>query len=311
MVLLTEEEVRRHLPMAEAIEAVRGALKAFGAGRVPNTPRARVAIGSTTLNVMSSAFPDEGVMGAKAYTTGERGPEAYYLLFSADGRLLCLMEADELGRIRTGATTGVATRLLARPGSRRALVVGAGFQADTQLLALATFPGLESIALWSRRRASAEAFRDRVADAVTVPVAVVEDLAAAVARSDIVTTVTSAPTPVIEGAWLKPGTHVNAVGSNRAHEAELDAAAVAAARLVVVDAVEEARRESGDLINAAAAGAFAWEDAVDLAHLLAGRVRFERGADDVTLFKSNGLALEDLAVARRVYGRALEAGALG
>lgn len=311
MLLLTEADVRRHLPMGEAIGAVRAALMAYGAGRVRNTPRARVAVASTTLNVMSSAFPDQGLLGVKAYTTGERGPEAYYLLFGADGGLLCLMEADELGRIRTGATTGVATRLLARPGSRRALVVGAGFQADTQLLAVAAFPGLESVGIWSRRRASAEALLERLSGSVSVQLEVVEDLPAAVASSDIVTTVTSAATPVLRGAWLKPGTHVNAVGSNRAREAELDAEAVAGAYLVVVDAVEQARQESGDLIKAAEVGAFAWEDAVELAGLLAGRRRLERGAEDVTLFKSNGLALEDLAVARCVYQRALAAMAVG
>lgn len=308
MLLLSEAEVRRLLPMADAIEAVREGLAAYGTTRVQNTPRTRVALGSTTLNVMSAAFADRGLLGVKAYTTSARGPEAYYLLFAESGGLLCLMEADELGRVRTGATSGVATRLLARPDSRVALLVGAGFQADTQLLALAAFPNLETIQIWSRRRESAEGLRDRVVRQVSVQLVVVDDLPAAVGRSDIITTATSAPVPVVHGAWLQPGVHVNAVGSNRAEEAEIDGAAVARARIVAVDAEDQARLESGDLINAVREGAFDWEDAVGLADLLAGRARFERRPEDVTLFKSNGLALEDLAVARRVYQQALAEG---
>lgn len=307
MLVLDEAQVRHHLPMRDAIDSVQEALIEHGRGRVQTTARSRVRAGPSTLNVMSAAFPNHGLLGVKAYTTQPLGPEAYYLLFGRGGHLLCLMEADELGRIRTGATTGVATRHMARPGARRALVVGAGFQAETQVQALAALEGVDSIEVWSRTTSSAQALVGRLQPTVRPALAVVDDLPAAVGGAEIITLVTSSPEPVVMADWLRPGVHINAVGSNRSEEAELDERAVAAARAVVVDSKDQAKMESGELVRAARKGLFSWDDAIELAALLAGRATFQREEDDITVFKSNGLALEDLAVARTVLSRATRA----
>lgn len=307
-IYLSESDVVSLLPMARAIEAVEAGLRELGLGQAQNQPRQRVNIGKVTLNVMPAAIPAIGVLGVKNYTGGPGGPRAYFLLFDAEGVLLALMEADELGRIRTGATTGVATRYLARDDARIAALIGTGFQAETQLRAMCEVRPLTEVRVWSRRPEAAQAFCARLQPELRVALMPTPDVRTAVSEADIVTTITSSPEPVLLGKWLTPGVHVNAAGNNRVHEREIDAETVARAHLIVADSVAQAKLESGDLVMAAAEGVPVWDRAVDLAPVVAGNAPGREAASQTTLFKSNGLALEDVAVGHAVYREAARRG---
>lgn len=305
---LSEKDVVSLLPMNVAVNAVENVLRELGNGNAQNQPRQRVRIGDTTLNVMPASIPSLDVLGVKNYTTTPKGPTAYFLLFSKQGSLLCLMEADELGRIRTGATSALATRFLARANSKVAALIGTGFQAETQLKALCETKHLEAVKVWSRRFESAVAFCGFLQSQVDVRLEPVVDLRTGVRDADIVTIATSAAEPVLFGDWLKKGAHVNAVGNNRAYERELDSKAVAISSLIITDYLQQAMSESGDLILAASDGVPVWDRVKELADLVTGRLSGRISDEQVTMFKSNGLAVEDVAVACHVYHEALRLG---
>ena len=301
MLSLTEAQVRELLPMEKAIDLVEAGLRHWAAGRAENHPRRRLQLGpSAMLHYMTAVDLETGYLGAKLYTTHpQTGAHFYVLLFSADGRPLASIEANALGQIRTGAATGVATRYLARADSAVVGLIGSGFQAQTQLEAVAQVRPLREVRVYSRSEENRRRFAGEMQAKLGVAVRAVDAAREAVRGAGIVITATNSRHPVLLGEWLEPGMHVNAAGSNHARRRELDAAAVGRAHLIVADSVEQSRMESGDLIAAFEAGAGDWEQVRELRDL----IRRERD-DQITLFKSNGLALEDVAVAGYLYEQA-------
>jgi len=231
------------------------------------------------------------------------------LLFEADeGRLLAILDATEITAIRTAAVSGLATRLLAREDARTLAVLGSGTQARTHLQAVLAVRPIEEVRVFSRDRVKALAFAERESARRGVPVYAAASAEEAVRGADVVCTVTSSREPVLQGAWLRPGTHVNAVGASLRSARELDAAAVAAAR-VFVDRRESAAHEAGDLLIARAEGAIG-DDHVqgELGEVLIGRADGRRSPAEITVFKSLGLAVEDVASAHHIHARATEKG---
>jgi len=215
------------------------------------------------------------------------------------------VEASVLGQIRTGAASGVAAKYMARPDSRVMTLFGAGFQAQSQVEALArVLPKLERINLVSRSPERAQKFRADLMAAVDAEVVIAQDVEQAVAAADVVTTATGSAQPLFNGAWLRPGVHVNAVGSNYAEKRELDALAVRRASRIVVDDIAVAKMESGDLIGAEPD----WSAIRPLSEVVAGRAPGRASRDEITLFESQGIGLEDLAVGCHVVRRARESG---
>jgi alanine dehydrogenase len=299
MLYLTEDDVVRFLPMADCIGAMR---EVFSSGAAINHPRRRLVLPTkSTLHYMAGS--DGKYFGAKVYSTNPRsGAHFLFLLYRAeDAELLAVIEANHLGQIRTGAASGYATSLLARGDSRVLSVIGSGFQARTQVEAIRTaMPGVDRVRVWSRSADKRERFATEVgAEACTTA----EE---AVRGADIVVTATNSGEPVIEDAWVGAGTHVNAMGSNQARRRELPAELVRRADLLVADSVEQSRMESGDLLLALAEDD--WGRVVELEDVAAGRIGRTDPAE-LTVFKSNGLAVEDVAAAGLVFERALEAGA--
>ena len=302
---LTEEDVGRFLTMEACIEAVEAAFRHWAEGRAANRPRSRAAIPGAMLHALPAASEPLGRLACKVYTTTKSGNRFVVLLFDAtSSALLAVIEADRLGQMRTGAATGVATRRLARPEASVLGVLGAGWQAMSQVSAIASVRRLSEVRVFARDRGRLIDFCGAVAK-IGVAVRAAASAEAAVRGADIVVTATSAAQPALLGAWLSPGTHVNAVGSNRADRREIDSEAVARATIVVCDSLEQARLEAGDLILAGAP----FDRAVELSAVLAGSAPGRRDARDITLFKSLGLGIEDLAAASVVYDRARRAGA--
>jgi alanine dehydrogenase len=307
--LLREADVRGLVDMRDALDALDFAFAEWAGGRAQNQPRRRVTSGSTTLAIMSAALPARNLVGYKAYTAGKSGASFWVHLFDAsDGHPLAIIEADWLGALRTGAVSGLATRALARPKASILAIVGAGHQALTQALAVAAVRPLTEIRLVNRNPERRAQFKTELSRQLpNLRVTEAESTRDGLHGADVITTITSAGTPLFPGSWIEAGQHVNAAGSNVPTRRELDARAVGRADLVVADDVEAARLEAGDLLMAEQEGTLGWGRVHSLREVIAGSVPRSQ-PDDVTLFKSVGLALEDVALAAVVMDRARNRG---
>jgi len=303
--LLTEQDVSALLPMGLALEAVEEAFRWQGEGKVVNRPRVRLRVPSGLLHVMPAAAPEAKVMGLKAYATVRGGATFALLLFSAEsGELLAVMEADRLGQMRTGAASGVATKYLARPDADTVGIYGTGWQARSQLEAVAAVRKLREVRAYGRDPERRQAFAREMAEQLGVPVVPVERPEEAARGASVLITITTSRTPVLQGAWIEPGAHVNAAGSNALQRSELDVEAVRRAALIAVDSLEQARLECGDLVAPIEQGVTGWEAIHELGEVVAGRHPGRPGPEAITLFESQGVAMEDVAVAARLWERA-------
>jgi ornithine cyclodeaminase/alanine dehydrogenase-like protein (mu-crystallin family) len=254
---------------------------------------------------MAAADFKAGYLAVKQYTYVRGKIRFLVLLYEvATGDLLALIEADYMGQLRTGAASGVATRYLARPDARVAAIIGTGGQAKTQLEAIAAIRKLESVRAYGRDPERREKFAKEMTKRLGVPVTAEASASAAVRGADIVCTATTASQPIVSGADLSNGAHINAIGANHAHKRELDDEAVASADVIVVDSVEQSRQEAGDLIIAFKGDEVCWTGVKKLSDVVAAKTSGRTSAGEVTLFKSNGIASWDLAVAMKVYAMA-------
>lgn len=303
----SEEEVGALLPMKEAVAQVEEAFRLLGERKAVNRPRSRVRLEGLMLHVMSAGSDALGYCGLKAYTTGPAGARFYFLLFEAGkGELVAMMAADRLGQIRTGAATAVGTRYLARGEASRVGIYGSGWQARSQLEALAASREVSQVAVFSRSPERRRAFADAMTELLELPVRPASRPEEVAAESEILVTATSSREPVLLGAWLEPGHHVNAVGSNALTRREIDEAAVTRADVIAADSVEQAKLECGDLAAVVESGKLSWEGVKELGNLVASGFTRERGA--ITLFESQGIAIEDVAAAKVVYEKGREQG---
>ncbi|MBI4013662.1 MAG: ornithine cyclodeaminase family protein [Candidatus Rokubacteria bacterium] len=305
--LLTEAEVTALLPMSLALEAVEEVFRWQGEGRLVNRPRVRLPVPGGVLHVMPAAVPEARVMGLKAYATVRGSAKFVVLLFSAEtASLLAVIEADRLGQMRTGAASGVATRHLARPDADRVGCYGTGWQARSQLEAVCAVRKVREVRVYGRDPERRARFAEEMAAGLGVSVTAVERPEAAARDASILVTITSSKTPVLEGRWIAPGAHVNAAGSNALQRAEVDVEAVRRAGLIVTDSIEQARLECGDLVAPLEQGVIRWEDVRELGEIVAGKRPGRRSPEEITLFESQGVAMEDVAVAARLVARARE-----
>jgi len=302
---LTEQDVMQVLTMPLALQAVETAFRELGEGRAQNQPRRRLRAGRGGLSIMAAAVPALGAMGYKAYGGGAR--MKVFLYSTESGQLIGILDANRLGQMRTGAASGVATKYLARADASVVGLIGAGFQARSQLEAIMAQRPITDVRVYSRTADRREAFaRDMAAAPLSItPVAAIEE---AVRGADIVVTATSAREPVLAGALLEPGQHINAIGANSLTRRELDEAAVARANVITVDSREQAAMECGDIVFAIDRGLAQWEQVHELAAVVAGHHPGRRSASEITLFESQGLALEDVATAALVLAEARQRG---
>lgn len=306
---LTEDEVRGLLTMEMAIEAVEAGLRKMALEEAFNVPRSRCQTDHAMLHVLPAAAKTLGVIGYKAYVTTRSGSRFHVTIYDGkSGEMLALMQADHLGQVRTGAASAVATKHLARKDCTTAGIYGAGKQARTQLLGVSKVRKLTRAVVWSpseeRRTAFAREMTQECGFEV-LPAASAEEVARGL---DVICTATSAREPVLFGAWLSPGQHVNAIGSNFLAKAEIDAEVVRRASVVTIDSKDQGRLEAGDLVAALDQGVIEWIDVAELGRVVAMRSPGRQSAVDITLFKSLGIGLEDIAVAMRVYQKAKDAG---
>lgn len=298
---LTEGDVAATLTMRDALGLIEDAARALAEGRAQNRPRQRAYTSSSVIQVLAAAYG--GRMGHKTYTVAPKGRGArfWYTLFNDNGEMLALMEADTLGQIRTGAASGVATRFLAREDASTLGIIGTGWQARTQLEACYHVRKFSRILVYGRDPKRRADFCELMQEKVDVRIEPVETVREAVASADVICTMTNASTPVLEGAWLRAGAHVNAAGSNRANAQEIDVEAVTRAAVVAVEDIAQAKVESGDLRAANETAHWSWNHATHLSDIIAGHALGRTSDDQMTLFESLGIGLWDLAVASHVF----------
>lgn len=316
--LLTEAHVAALLPLADLIAAMEMALARFSAGEVLQPVRSVLTVGpqKAYFGLMPAYVAQPPQLGAKIVTVfggnHARGLPSHlatiFLLDPDTGALIAIMDGRYITEARTAAVSAVSARHLARPDAATLAILGTGVQARSHLEALAAVRPLRDVRVWSPKPASRERFVSEMSGHGPA-LAAAPSAEAAVRGADLIVLVTSSPTPVIEDAWVAPGTHVISVGACRPDQREMDPALVARGRLVV-DSRAAALVESGDVVLGIREGRFeASHVSGELGDVVRGRLDGRRTADEITIFKSLGMAVEDVVAADLVYRRALESGA--
>lgn len=310
MLLLSEDEVRRLLTMELALEAVEQGLRKMALDEAHLIPRQRVVTDHSMLHVMGSAAKSLGVMGAKVYATSRKGPAQFVVnLFDGKtGALLAILQADYLGQVRTGAASGIATKYMARADAAEVGIFGSGLQARTQIEAICKVRKIRRVSVYSPNEQRRNAFADEMSRRCEVEVVAVSRPEQAAEDKDIIITATTAREPVLLGHWISAGCHINAIGSNFLGKAELEVSVLRKCSDVVVDSKDQCRLEAGDFTQAIEDGALHWSDIRELGQIIVGRYAVRKHAQDITLFKSVGIAIEDIVVASKLYQKALAEG---
>jgi alanine dehydrogenase len=307
--LLREHHVTELLDINTAIEAVEEVLRDQAEGSATNRPRYRVAMPASQLHVMAAGDKRLGVCGLKVYTASRKGARFLVLLYDAEsGDMLAMIEADRLGQMRTGAASGVATKYMSRESADTLGVYGTGWQAESQMMAVCAVRQIKSIKVYGRNAERREAFARRMTTLLRTEVKAVASPEEAARGCSIIVTATSAREPVLKGEWIEACAHLNIVGSNFLSKAEVDVETIRRASVIAVDSIEQSKIEAGDLMPAIERGVITWESVTELGRIIAGRDRGRTSENDITLFKSNGIALEDISTALRVYNLARERG---
>lgn len=305
---LTEEDVTQLLTMDDAISAVEDAFRQLGEGSAVNSPRSRVGLPGTMLHVMSAGSAEWGLLGLKAYIAKRGGAQFLFHLYDTSGQLEAVMEADRLGQMRTGAASGVATRLMAREDAATVGMLGTGWQARSQLEAVAAVRPLSRARVFGRDGERRRRFCAEMSESLSLDVQATDAPEEISVGADILITATTSREPVLRGDWLRPGQHINAVGANFAFKREVGGGVVRRSSCIVVDSLEQALLECGDLIAPVAEGELVWDDVSELGQLVCGNASGRETDEDITLFESQGIAIEDVAVARRVFELGRERG---
>lgn len=304
MIVLDESTVKELISMEEVINVVENCFKHLATGEAINSPRTRSIAQGSVLNVMHASYPRIGKAGLKAYISTRQGTRFVFILFdTVSSDILALIEADTLGRFRTGAASAVATKYLFGKNSFSLGLAGSGRQALTQVIAMSKIAKIELVKVWSPTKEHRDRFVREISN-YGINAAHYDSVESAFDGVQVVTTITSAKEPFLSRDAIRDAHHVNLCGSNWKDRAEMVPDAIMEFSTIVVDDIKQSMNEAGDLIIAKERGFFSWERAVELKDIISGRVK----AKGKTLFKSVGIAIEDLAVASMLYDKAIKEG---
>ena len=300
---LSEDDVRSLVTPADAVGAIEACFERMVRGAVENAPRRRLRLEDGRLADMAAADLELGYAGAKVYAGFAEGAAFAVALFAADRpELVAVLEADQLGRLRTGAASAVAARHLAKSGATTLGVIGCGSQAETQVACIrAALPAIGRVVAYCRTPSSLAAFCERVG-------AEAGESHRDPAEQDVVVTITTSRDPVLRGEWVRPGALVCACGANVRGARELDNVVVQRAAFVCCDSKEQAALESSDLLEPIEVGTLDWLEVHELHEVVGGNEIGRQSDDDIVLFKSNGIAAWDVAIAARAVELARERG---
>jgi ornithine cyclodeaminase len=302
--------------MPECIELMAETLSTLTQGDAVQPLRHMMRIPDGVLGMMPAYLAPGKSLGIKLVSVfpGNHGTkydshQGAVLLFDEHGSLIALLDASAVTAIRTAAVSGLATRLLARPEASQLAILGTGVQALTHLAAMRAVRTIAKVRIWNRTAANAQRFAERATKEHHLPVEVAPSAEAAVRGADIICTVTASKEPILKGEWVSPGTHLNVVGSSVATSREIDTPAVVRSRMFV-DRRESTLNEGGEFLTAKKEGAIGDDHILaEIGDLVLGRRKGREKPDEITLFKSLGIGVEDVASARFVYQKAMKTGA--
>ena len=308
--LLADEVIRETVTMGAMVDAVEKLHRRYALDEATNVARRGVFVGDNELSLMGGALLYEGLFGSKTYTTTVNGDQQYHVTLyeAASGRLQAFVHANWLGALRTGATTGVAVRHLANPGPSVFGMIGAGYHAQTQMMAVAAVRDLSEIRVFSRRPEPRAAFARKMAMVLGQEVTAVDSSCEAVEGSDIVVCMTNTKDPVFDGSLLKDGALLVSGGPVTTDAREVDETAVRRASMIIVDSAEAAPREAGELVAAVENGIISWDQLVELRRVVAGLSPGRQSPKDNIYFKHFGIGVVDIAAAKLAYDIARERG---
>ena len=305
---INEKEVAQILAMPKTVELVEASLKARAEGREFDVPRVRARAATGTLHILQAAAPELNLIGYKAYYSNPGKGARYHvhLINTDNGQLLAMIEASYLGMMRTGAASGVATKYMAREDANTVGMLGAGKQAVGQLEAVCAVRKIKLVKVFSRNVERAREFCAKLSEKLGVQMEAAASAADAVRGVDVVNVITKASTPVLLGEWLEPGQHINAAGSNALTRREIDNAAALRCARIVVDSRGTARNECGDLLPLVESGKLDWDALPELGEVITGRIAGRKSRDEITLYESHGMGIQDIYTGHHVLQVARE-----
>jgi ornithine cyclodeaminase/alanine dehydrogenase-like protein (mu-crystallin family) len=305
VLFLGEKEVEQLLTIDDAVRVLEETFREQGLGRVINHPRLRVRTPKSMLHYLAGAVPHMKVMGYKAYTSYKGGIKFRVFLHDIEtGELLSIMDGNYMGMIRTGATTAIATKHMARQDAAEVGIFGTGWQARGQLMGVTAVREVRKIKAYSRDAEKRKAFCGEMERLLGIEVVPVEKPEEVVSGVGIIITSTTSFDPVFKGEWLESGVHINAIGGNFLFKREIDETAVRRSSIIVVESKEQSKIEAGEFLPLIEKGRLQWEEIHELGEVVAKKVKGRTGDNDITLFKSLGIAIEDIAISAHVYGLA-------
>ena len=306
---LKDEDGAQCVTMDAMLEAIESMQRQYGDGQAHNMTRRKIIADSGMLSVMGGGLFHQGLLGVKTYTVVKGSYSFQVSLYDANtGELLLYTQANRLGQLRTGATTGVAVKHLANPEDATVGIIGTGGQAPTQLEALSKVRGIKKIKAYSRTQERREAFARRMADTMGVEVSAVTSNEDAVRDCDIVLCIAATMDPVVEAHWLKDGSTLIGAGPTTWRAREVDEAVITRAGKLSVDSTEQAAIEAGDLCSAVDKGSIQWSKVHELRHVVSGAVTGRDSNDQVVYAKIMGTGVADVAAAKLAYDSAKVAG---
>ena len=302
---LKDEDVAQCVSMDAMLEAIESMQRQYGGGQAHNMTRRKIIAESGMLSVMGGGLFDQGLLGVKTYTVVKGAYSFQVSLYDANtGELLLYTQANRLGQLRTGATTGVAVKHLANPGDATVGIIGTGGQAATQLAAVSKVRGIKKIKAFSRTQDRREEFARRMTDTMGVEVFAAASNEDAVRDCDVVLCIAATMEPVVEGAWLKDGSTVIGAGPTTWRAREVDEDTLKRAGKLIVDSTEQAAIEAGDLCSAVDKGIIQWSKVHELRHVVSGAVTGRDDQGQVVYAKIMGTGVADVAAAKLAYDSA-------
>ena len=306
---LRDEEVNQAVSMAEMLAAIEEMQRRYGQGQVMNLGRRKIIAPGGMLSVMGGGLFYDNILGVKTYTVVQGKYSFQVSIYNADtGELMCYTQANRLGQLRTGATTGVAVKHLSNPDAATVGIIGTGYQAPTQLEAVCQVRNIRQVKAFSRTPERRNAFAQAMTNSLGIPVEAVDSGEAAAAGSDIIICIAAVLEPVLQGEWLAPGATVIGAGPTTWRAREVDDAVFARAARIFVDSPEQAPIEVGDMAGAVDRGILQWSQLQELRHVVAGATRGRDDAEQIIYAKLMGTGVADVAAAKLAHDKAKSLG---
>jgi alanine dehydrogenase len=306
---LTEADVGCLVTVKDAIAALEEMFATWGDPLTQNLPRQRAKLPVGALNHMGASYGAKKIYGLKAYAGGKGSTQGHVLVYSnTDNSLKAMIECDLLGQTRTGAASGLATKVMANPDAHTLGVIGTGRQSRSQVRAVCAVRPIKRVNVFARTVEHRESYAREMEQELGIELRPVKSAEDCVRDAQVVVIITKAAEPVIRADWLAQGAHVNAAGANAGDRREVDDDTVLRAAVKATDHVEQAKVEAGEYRGLVTAGKLAWSDVRNLGDIVAGKAKGRNTPTDLTLFKSLGIALEDIAFGELIYHKALAQG---